>query len=61
MKVFKITVCEDAAPYICDKIDDVVETIGSELRESDIGNIAKIETVEMTKEAFEDLPEWTGP
>ena len=61
MKVWKVTICEGATPYLADRIEDVLAVLDSEIRDADIGNALKVETLEMDKETFDALPERTGP
>ena len=61
MKVYKITPCYQCNSHSEDSIESAVSSVQEWLKESDVGNIIKIEILEMTKKEYDALPEYLGP
>lgn len=65
MKCYKITIEQGANPYIAKDVKEVLDFMKTDFEEAaewgEVGDIKKIETIEMTKDEFKNLPEWDGP
>jgi hypothetical protein len=57
MKVYKVMPCPDCSPFYTDKNGD----IGDWAFDSDIDSSFTVEVVDMSKEEFDNLPEYEGP
>ena len=61
MKCYKIQLDKGTCQFTEKDIKNVIIGIEADLMDSGPGAIMTIETIEMSEEDYENLPEWIGP
>jgi len=58
LKVYKITQ-DSGMPLIVSNLKDIEDNLGS-IEYCEVGDTFKVEVIEMSKQEFDELPEWSG-